>query len=181
MQVNISVVDNVMIFMQYLLWNFNNIKNFGDYMILVNVLSFSFIRKANPMPHYIMTDGPYILRNNITPSLYKCESFCRECKINRSSGRCSVGNHIFKNRESIFFRITTREDYIQNIVLDFLIHINFPYNIPGSYYIFSFQNCICCRELLCKILPDYEFLLSLIHISGAHETRHDLVCRLLLE
>jgi hypothetical protein len=40
----------------HLLRHFNDIKYFGDDMILIDILCFSFVCEANPVAHYIVTD-----------------------------------------------------------------------------------------------------------------------------
>ena len=140
------------------------------------------------MTHHVMAYGTHVLGYDITALFEEGIRTRSQSQIDRRTGRCPKGNHIFHIGQPVVLRETSGKYDVYDITLDFLIDIDLLHNLTGIDYIFGFKYRFYFGTLTRNILTYdklFFFFLGVIDDDLQEETVHlslgQRICSFLLD
>ena len=126
------------------------------------------ISQSYPVPQHIMGYGTHVLGDDIPPLLQECVSPRSECQINRRTRRTAECDEPLQIIEAIACRSTGGEDYIDDLLLDFLIYIYLADHLAGFHDFILGDDGLEVLPRAGDVLPHDEFFFLWFRIIDYH-------------
>ena len=115
-----------------------------------------------------MADGAHILGHHVAAAFNERVGFCGFRQTNAGTRRTAKANHLFQIFEFVFVGVTCSEHNINNITLDFLVHIDVFHNLARLDNLVGRENLVGLRECALNVLTHNELLFFLLRVADNH-------------